>query len=51
MDYELQITEEQLAKKKKFNEIFDKVTTGLLIALMASPILILGYIFMWFMTK
>ena len=31
--------------------IWDKTTTGLLILLMASPILILGYIFLWFMTK
>ena len=51
MDYELQITEEQLAKKKRRSEIFDKVTTGLLIALMATPILVLGYIFLWFMNK
>lgn len=51
MDSELQITEEQLAKKKKWAEIWDKVTTGLLIALMASPLLILGYIFLWFILK
>ena len=51
MDYELQVSDEELAKKKKFKEIFDKVTTGLLIALMATPILILLYIFIWFMSK
>jgi len=45
------LTDEQLAKKKKWNEIWDKVTTGILIALMASPLLILGYIFMWFLNK
>ncbi len=31
--------------------IWDKFTTGLLIALMCSPIIILGYIFYWFMSK
>lgn len=31
--------------------IWDKCTTGLLLLLMASPLLILGYIFIWFMTK
>jgi ABC-type dipeptide/oligopeptide/nickel transport system permease component len=51
MDYELQISDEALAKKKKRNEIFDKITTGILIALMATPILILAYIFSWFMMK
>ena len=45
------LTDEELAKKKKWGEIWDKVTTGLLILLMASPLLILGYIFYWFMTK
>ena len=44
-------TDEELAKKKKYKEIWDKVTTGILIALMASPLLILGYIFLWFLTK
>lgn len=51
-------TEEQLlreaeeaekARKAKIAEIWDKVTTGLLIALMASPFLILLYIFIWFL--
>lgn len=51
MDYELQISDEELAKKKKRAEIFDKITTGLLIVLMASPILVLIYIFSWFMSK
>ena len=50
-------TEEQLlreaedaerAKKAKIKAIWDKVTTGLLIFLMASPFLILLWIFMWF---
>ena len=39
------LTDEQIAKKKKRNEIIDKITTGLLIFLMASPFLILAYIF------
>ena len=50
-DYELRVTDEQRAKKKKWAEIWDKFTTGLLIFLMSSPILILGYIFTWFLTK
>jgi len=45
------LTDEQLAKKKKWRAIWDKVTTGILILLMASPLLILGYIFTWFLTK
>ena len=39
------------AKNKKWKNIWDKVTTGILIFLMASPFLILGYIFLWFITK
>ena len=50
-DYELRVTDEQREKKKKWAEIWDKFTTGLLIVLMSSPILILGYIFTWFLTK
>lgn len=37
------------AKKAKRAAIWDKVTTGILIALMASPFLILAYIFAWFL--
>ena len=36
------------AAQRKRREIFDKITTGILIALMASPIFILAYIFLWF---
>ena len=36
------------AKKKKIKENWDKVTTGLFIALLASPVAILLYIFLWF---
>ena len=50
-DYELRISEEELAKKKRRLEIWDKITTGLLIFLMASPILILTYIFLWFVFR
>lgn len=42
------LTEEEIAKKKKIAAVVDKITTGLLIALMASPIAILVYIFVWF---
>lgn len=45
------LTEEEIAKKKKVEAVVDKITTGLLIALMASPILILVYIFSWFLTN
>ena len=38
-------------KNVKWKEVWDKVTTGILILLMASPILILGYIFLWFVLK
>ena len=50
-DFELRISDEQRAKKKKIKEIWDKITTGILIFLMSSPILILAYIFIWFLTK
>ena len=36
--------------KKEWEFIFDKFTTGLLILLMASPVLILIYIFSWFLS-
>ncbi len=36
---------------KKWKNIFDKFTTGLLILLMASPIAILAYIIVWFINK
>ena len=36
------------AKKAKIAAIWDKITTGLLIFLMASPFLVLLYIFLWF---
>lgn len=42
------LTDEELEKKKKRNAIIDKITTGILILLMASPIAILLYIFLWF---
>ncbi|MBO5945488.1 MAG: hypothetical protein J6Q69_02660 [Clostridia bacterium] len=42
------LTVEQIAKKKKIAAVVDKITTGILIALMASPIAILVYIFTWF---
>ena len=45
---ESEIIEIEHQKKKKRQAIFDKITTGLLIFLMSSPILILGYIFIWF---
>jgi hypothetical protein len=41
---------EEQAKKRRIREIWDKVTTGLFIALLASPIAILLYIFIWFLS-
>ena len=41
---------EEQAKKKRVREMWDKVTTGLFIALLASPIAILLYIFLWFVS-
>ena len=38
-------------KDIKWKDVWDKVTTGILILLMASPLLILGYIFIWFLNK
>ena len=37
--------------QRKRREIFDKFTTGLLILLMASPFMILIYIFLWFILR
>ena len=50
---EVPLTEEEIlkAKKKKRAAIGDKITTGILIFLMASPVLILGYIFLWFLLR
>ena len=36
------------AGQRRRRNIFDKITTGLLVALMVSPVAILAYIFAWF---
>ena len=41
---------EEQARKRRIREIWDKVTTGLFIALLASPFAILLYIFLWFVS-
>lgn len=41
------LTEAQRRRK----EIFDKITTGILILLLASPVAILTYIFLWFVLR
>ena len=41
----------KVTKNIQWKEVWDKCTTGLLILLMASPILILAYIFLWFILK
>ncbi len=51
MEEQTYLTDEQIEKKRKRNAVWDKITTGILIALMASPILILVYIFTWFLSK
>ena len=38
-------------KNVNWKKVWDKVTTGILILIMAAPILILVYIFIWFLTK
>jgi hypothetical protein len=45
------LTDEQIEKKRKWSAFWDKITTGLLIALMATPVIILTYIFMWFILR
>ena len=45
------LTDEQIEKKRKWSAIWDKVTTGILIFLMASPIMILAYIVLWFIFR
>ena len=45
------LAEKKLKRKKKLLNIWDKCTTGLLILLMTSPILILLYIFLWFVGR
>lgn len=50
---QIQIDEEfaaEQAEKRRRREIWDKITTGLFIALLASPIVILLYIFLWFVS-
>ncbi|MBR2972282.1 MAG: hypothetical protein IKC61_05090 [Clostridia bacterium] len=50
---EIQIDQEfaeEQAKKKRIKEIWDKITTGLFIFILASPVLILLYIFLWFIS-
>ena len=36
---------------KKWKAIWDKITTGILIFLLATPFLILAYIIIWFLSK
>ena len=42
---------DEKSKDAKWKDAWDKITTGILILLFASPILILGYIFLWFVLK
>lgn len=46
------LTQDELhARKKKWLRVWDKITTAIFIFLLASPVLILGYIFYWFLNK
>ena len=46
------LTEAKAAKKRiNWKEIWDYVTTGLLILELASPILVLAYLFYWFLSR
>ena len=45
------LTDEQIARKKKIAKIFDKITTGIFIFLLTTPVLILTYIILWFLSK
>ncbi|MBQ3016358.1 MAG: hypothetical protein IJD79_06225 [Clostridia bacterium] len=51
----MEYTEAELSgltdKQKKRREIFDKITTGLLIALLCTPVAIIIYIFLWFILR
>lgn len=38
-------------KNVDWKEVWDKATTGLLILIIASPLLILCYIFLWFVLR
>ncbi len=48
---ETRLLDEEHARKKKIQAIWDKVTTGLLILFLSSPFLIVGYILLWFLSK
>ena len=50
-DYETLISDEELAKKKRRKEIWDKITTGLLILVLSSPILIVVFLLVWFLNR
>ena len=41
----------KITKNVKWKEVWDKCTTAFLIFLMFSPLLILGYIFLWFVFR
>ena len=51
----LEYTEAELSgltdAQRRRNEIWDKVTTGILIALLCSPVAILLYLFIWFIQQ
>ena len=51
----MEYTEAELSglteKQRRRNYIFDKITTGILILLLISPIAILSYIFLWFIFR
>ena len=38
-------------KNIKWKDVWDKCTTGLLIVIFCSPLIVLGYIFLWFLLR
>lgn len=45
------LTDEELLKKKKRAAVIDKITTGILILELMSPLLVILYILLWFINK
>ncbi len=41
---------EEQARKKRIHNIIDKITTGLFILLLSSPLLVILYIIIWFIS-
>ena len=51
MEEQTYLTDEQLAKKKKWKAFFDKITTGLLVLVLLTPVMVLTYLILWFVLR